>query len=150
MHMYVCVHGMSLCKETPILPSTRAHTPACTFMETPKRKKSIPFAPSHHHLEGSLFFFFSCRTLLQGMDVWWQLGDCALQPSGPCLQEAASLQLPRGQCPHLYQVGPRGKHPGEAWHSPHSRHPQLITYSPCLWVANLYLRLSFSICQPHV
>lgn len=36
----------------------------------------------------------SCRTLLQGMDVRWQLGDCALQPSGPRLQEAASLQLP--------------------------------------------------------
>lgn len=46
-----------------------------------------------------------CRALLQGVDVRRELGNCALQPSGPRLPETSPLQLPRGQRPHLHQVG---------------------------------------------
>jgi len=46
-----------------------------------------------------------CRAVLPGVDVRRELRDRALQPGGPRLQETAPVQLPRGQCPHLHQVG---------------------------------------------
>lgn len=51
----------------------------------------------------------SSRALFPSVDVWWQLGDCSLQSSGTCVQEAPSLWLPWRQCTNLHQVGGNGQ-----------------------------------------
>ena len=86
-----------------------APTQACASKGTPKQGKP---APSHLHSVGTCQGAPAppdgcrlCRAVLPGVDVRRELGDRALQPGGPCLQETAPVQLPRGQCPHLHQVG---------------------------------------------
>ena len=136
MHLLVYLYDLNVYKECNclILSCNKSSYPSIYIQGDAKEKETHPlstFPPSPGGRGPSPDTVISCRTLLQGMDVRWQPGDCTLQPRGPCLQEAAPLQLSRGQCPHLYQVGPNGKHPGGNMWFPHCRHPQLVSHRLC-------------------
>ena len=84
-------HTHTLHTHTTHIPSTHTHT-----LHSVGTCQGAPAPPDGCCL---------CRAVLPGVDVRRELRDRALQPGGPRLQETAPVQLPRGQCPHLHQVG---------------------------------------------
>ena len=84
-------HTHTLHTHTTHIPSTHTHT-----LHSVGTCQGAPVPPDGCCL---------CRAVLPGVDVRRELRDRALQPGGPRLQETAPVQLPRGQCPHLHQVG---------------------------------------------